>query len=276
MNFHKLLTQPVTLLLPAGNYSKSTEGLSAGFYKPFSIGMQGDIAFEDVVQEQKLINFKSGTVNTVIEKFKDFFSEAIVKKYKDLGNTHKMGIILYGPTGTGKTSCAQLIMNQMVTDYKAVCLDATDISVKFLIRVVSEVRRYTPDSPIIVFMDEFDSISGDERLLPFLDGTSSVDKCLFIGCTNHLDKIPERIVNRKGRIRHTFEIKSLPHAVYKEYLSSVPGLSSELLSEFAYKALEANLTIDQLKSAVTDYYIEGMTIEQAIEEAKNLIKFEGA
>ncbi len=43
-----------------------------------------------------------------------------------------------------------------------------------------------------------------------------------------------------------------------------------VLDEYVYKASEAGLTIDQLKNSLVDFYVEGATIEKAIQEAAKI------
>lgn len=163
-----------------------------------------------------------------------------------------------------------LIMKQMIDKYKAVCFVGTLQRLSFVKWLVETIRSLQPN-PIILFIDEVDRMirHQEEEFLPFLDGTESVDRLIMLGCTNNLEDIPGRIKDRKSRIRHLFLIDALPMDVYKQYIiEKVPALGAEIISEFAYKAVEKKLTIDQLKNALIDYRIEGISIDVAIEGVK--------
>ncbi len=272
MNFHKIANRSEIVVLES-NYDKSWEKLTPGFYRIFDSGgfSQSVLTFDPIEEKDNLIKFSSGIAKDVLEYISFFFNKITIQKFKELKMIHKMGLLLYGPPGTGKTCLNQLIMQEMVSKYEAICLDCTDCSLKFTLRIISKLREFQ-DNPIVIFVDEFEGVANKQEYLPFLDGTNSVNKLLFLGCTNFIDKIPPRIRDRKSRVKKCFEVKSLPFEVYKEYLEQkLPKVDTKVIFEFATKAEEMSLTIDQLKNAVIDYYIDGYSIEEALDEAKQLV-----
>jgi len=118
--------------------------------------------------------------------------------------------------------------------------------------------------PIVIFVDEFDeSIDGEEaRWLIMLDGTDSIDKCIFIGCTNNIQDIPPRIKDRKSRIKHTFEVKHLPASVYRDFITKkCPFLEKEVVDKMVYLAVENGLVLDEVKHALLDHCVDGTSID---------------
>ena len=277
MNFHKIKDGEHIIYSPIGHLMDSSETLKSGVYRVTngSGPMQGYIpSFVPIKGGENLINFEGGVSKKILNKMKEFFSEETKEKYKFLKNTHKMGLILHGPQGTGKTCIANLLMLQEVKSHEAICLDFTGEDIHRIIFTINLIRKYQ-STPIIIFYDEFEQIAEDYILLTFLDGNLSFDNVVFIGCTNFLNLIPDRIKNRKSRVKHLFEVKTLPTEVYREYIKGkLPDLEKKLLDEYVYKAAEADLTIDQLKNSIIDYYVDGTPIDKAIKEAKKLDKMD--
>jgi len=128
-------------------------------------------------------------------------------------------------------------------------------------------------SPIIIFVDECEVMMNEEATLTYLDGIDSVEDSIFIGATNYQKKIPDRIINRKSRIKFAYPINSLPPEVYLEYIEKkLPDIKKEDLAEFGYKAEEAGLTIDQLKNSLINYHIDNMTIDNSIKEVTETVE----
>lgn len=258
---------------------KTYSKLEPGIYSCHNLGGMFKFipAFEEVVNRENLILFKEGIFSEVIEKVDIFFTEKVKQIYKELGVGHKLGILLYGPPGTGKTCLSKVIMKEMCDKHEVIALEASDWNVDGIQLFVSEIRKIQ-NNPIVLFFDEIDDTirSREKQWLTFLDGNDSIDNCVMIGCTNYLEKIPERIRNRKSRIKFLYEVKSLPFEVYKDYIKAkLPKLSNEKIAEFAHIALEQALVIDQLKHAIIDYRIDGVPIKEAIENAKKFIEFPG-
>ena len=250
------------------------EFLPPGFYSPFVFGdmFHSQRAFTPVPERENLIKFETGVFKNVMDVVSNFFSRSVMKKYSELRVAHKMGMILYGPHGTGKTSLAQLAMREMVNKYNALCFDCTSRGIGFIIDMVSIVRNIQKN-PIIIFVDEVDHAikQQEEDYLSFLDGTDSFNNTIFLGCTNKLHDMPKRIIDRKSRIKYLFEVKALPMQIYIDYLKDkIKALPDKEVSKFSYLAEEAGLTIDQFKHSIIDFYIEDIEMEYAIKKAKEI------
>ena len=230
--------------------------------------------FKVIKQDEKLVRFKNGVVKHIINTADNFFNPDTIDKYKTLDVPHKMGLILYGPPGTGKTCTATLIMKELVEKYDAICLNYTGVTLYNLKSAINTIRL-SQKNPIVIFYDEIDAAFNAQELdyLTFLDGESQFNNLIVLGCTNKIGNIPDRIINRKSRIKHCIEITSFPIAVYEDYVKKkMPLLDNEIVAKIAFKAEEACLTIDQLKHVLIDFYVDGTEIEPAIENVKKTIK----
>ena len=129
--------------------------------------------------------------------------------YRERGIPYKLGILLYGEPGTGKSSLVHAIASELNKD--VIVLTAGAI-------LNGKLSRYNTaccDTPPIIVIEEIDTIVNSRQnelgekekvilseLLNFLDGHSSPDSCVVIATTNHIDKLDPAII-RSGR----FDIK---------------------------------------------------------------------
>lgn len=277
MNFHKLKEKEQILFRPESGYDNSYETLPAAIYKLSDMGniFSGEIpSFKPILPKDSLVKFNGGALGEFIREVDTFFSPVSTEGYKEMSLNHKIGFILYGKHGTGKTSMCTLAMTILCQKYEALCLDCTEMGLGFVIRSIASIRNYQKN-PIVIFYDECEnSLTYEENaFLPFLDGNGSVEDLIFLGCTNYINKIPKRIKNRKSRIKKCIEITSLPLEIYKQYISTkLPNLGQKEMFEFAFKAEQAELTIDQFKNALIDYRINHLPIDEAIAESKEEYK----
>lgn len=274
MNFHKLKSESKIIYQPE-DIESSSKTLDPGIYLlKDEGGMMSTKITLTPLEPQNLIAFSEGTIKQFLKEVDYFLSPNTKEIYKELKMRHSTGFILFGKPGTGKTCLATLAMDELCKKYQAICIDITRCGIKLAKHLVRVIRQLQ-SNPIVLFSDECDN---DIRLneghyLPFLDGNESVDDLIFLGCTNNIDRIPERIRHRKSRIKKCFEIKSLPIKVYQEYVEErLPNLEKSLFSELCFKAVENSLTIDQFKNTLLDYRLGNTNIDKAIELALETYK----
>ena len=277
INYIKTRKKPGIVLHSLEDIEEQFPVLQPGVYllKDYGNPMAGFApAFEPLKSVDNLVPFKSGVFTEVMDIANQFFLPETGAKYKELQMSQKMGLLLYGPPGTGKTCLTQLAMEEIAKNHKAICIVATPFSIGIIEHTIKMIRKIQ-DNPIVVFVDEVENaMRFDEyNYLTFLDGSESVDNFMFVGCTNFIGDIPDRIKNRKSRIKHLIEIKSLPMEVYKDYIrSKIPSISEPKVAEFAFKCEQESLVIDQVKHAIIDYYIDGFSIDDAIKNALSEVK----
>ena len=133
--------------------------------------------------------------------------------YSKLGHRMPRGILLYGPSGTGKTLLAKAVATESEANF--ISVKGPELLSKWVgesERGIREVfRRARQASPCIIFFDEIDSIApmrgtGDSmvtekvvsQLLTELDGIESLNGVVVIAATNRADMI-DRALIRPGR-----------------------------------------------------------------------------
>jgi transitional endoplasmic reticulum ATPase len=140
--------------------------------------------------------------------------------YKQLGHTAPKGILLHGPSGTGKTMLAKAVATESETNF--ISVKGPELISKWVgesekgIRDIFKKARQA--SPCVIFFDEIDSIaairggaiiggvgsgySGSERmisqLLTEMDGMQEMHDIVVIAATNRVDMIDTALL-RPGR-----------------------------------------------------------------------------
>lgn len=267
MNFHTLKNNEI--VFQPQDIQTSSKYLDPGIYLLMDKGgmMNTKITLLPL-DASNLISFSDGIIKDFLIEADQFFTERTTNIYKDLKIKHSTGYIVYGKPGTGKTCLCLLAMSELAKKYNAICIDTTKTGIHLAKQMIAYIREIQTN-PIILFLDECDNqmCQYEHAFLPLLDGNETIQDFIFLGCTNNLEKISDRIKNRKSRIKKCFEIKSLPKKIYEEYLQErLPGLDKPLFSEICYKAMDKGLTIDQFKNALLDYCLRGNGIDNAMEE----------
>lgn len=134
--------------------------------------------------------------------------------YKKLGHVMPKGILLYGPSGTGKTLLAKAVATESEANF--ISVRGPELLSKWVgesERGIREVfRRARQSAPCVIFFDEIDSVApirgiGGEsmvtervvsQLLTELDGIQSLQGVVVLAATNRADMLDTALL-RPGR-----------------------------------------------------------------------------
>jgi transitional endoplasmic reticulum ATPase len=134
--------------------------------------------------------------------------------YEKLGHTMPKGVLLHGPSGTGKTMLAKAVATESEANF--ISIRGPELLSKWVgesERGIREVfRRARQASPCVIFFDEIDSLApmrgmgGDSmvtervvsQLLTELDGIQSLQGVVVLAATNRVDMIDTALL-RPGR-----------------------------------------------------------------------------
>lgn len=207
-----------------------------------------EVSIDKEIFDNNLGFYYEDKIKNVYDKF---FELQIKQKVKILGYNHKVGILLYGKQGTGKTSLCKKYFNHAVKNHNAIVFNIKAHKyVETWWDFIKDVRDIQ-DNPIVVFIDEFEGFLEDgnnyeREFKTLLDGSDSIDNCLFLLTTNYINKIPKTIKERPSRIKYSIEVK---------------GIEDELLIEkFLKQSFEkVNMEIDFNKDI---FKMKGYTIDE--------------
>lgn len=174
--------------------------------------------------------------------------------FKNVGITPPKGIILYGPSGTGKTLLAKAVAAESKANFIAVngpellsmWFGETEKGIKEIF------RKARQSAPCIIFFDEFDAIASVRtadtitaprtvvnQLLTELDGMRQLDRVFVIAATNRIDIIDPALL-RPGRLGTKILVdipdKEARKSIFKIHTRKMPlheDVDIDLLNEMA-------------------------------------------
>ena len=149
------------------------------------------------VNVDELLHLPDSAAETVIDEVKVFWERE--QHFRNFGFLWKRGILLWGPAGSGKTSCVQQI-SQFVVQHHGIVIYLTNPNA--VAKGLRLLRDIEPSRPVVILIEDIDTIIqeyGESSLLALLDGELQVDNILFIATTNYPERLDKRIINRPSR-----------------------------------------------------------------------------
>lgn len=177
-----------SIVLPYGAYTYHIDPQTGeeGFV-PFSIRIEKYVDVDGALESTKK------SINKFIEK------KAI---YKSNNLMYKLGIMMFGSPGQGKSSVVRHLISECLPKESIVLYVHGLPSMPFL----QKVHTSLGDTLKVFIFEEFTEVeektarSGQtDKLLQFLDGEYSLDNSIILATTNYPEKLPENMVNRPGR-----------------------------------------------------------------------------
>jgi GTPase SAR1 family protein len=149
---------------------------------------------------------------TIRQTMLGFYNPNVISILERLGFLRKLGVLLYGKEGTGKTSILNSYCKELIAKHDAVVFQITNpyyLDKKW--DFVQKVRKIQ-NNTVILFFDEFDAMmDGDSEpiIKSILDGALSIDNFMCMAATNYIDKIPDAIKHRLSRFKFSIEVKGI-------------------------------------------------------------------
>lgn len=237
VTFSNLDTIKTTKILDSGIYHIDNTG-----YPHYHVSVKCDKNTETV----KDINFPDS--DKLDNLFRAFFDDTIKDKVKSLGYYHKIGVLLYGIEGTGKSTILKKYYTEAIKKHNAIVFYINNYD--YLMKCwafIMDVRNIQ-DNPFIIIFEEIDSlfsINGTEsKLKTALDGSLSIDNTICLATTNYIDRIPAAIKDRPSRFKYKFNIEGIQNEI------SVNAIITEMIGDIVTAEEIANMTKDLKGSSI--------------------------
>jgi len=199
--------------------SSTHEILPTGLFNCKIINNIGPALEKRANDTDDLIRFPDSDIEGIINEFHQFWE--IEKRFRERGFLHKRGFLLYGPPGSGKTSCVQLLIKSLIDSYEGivVMIDNPEVAAECL----AMLRKVEKSRPIIGIIEDIDAVVDrydEDDFLSLLDGERQVDNVIFVATTNYPERLDPRFIDRPSRF-DTIKLIDMPNAASREiYLST--------------------------------------------------------
>jgi SpoVK/Ycf46/Vps4 family AAA+-type ATPase len=202
-NYSNWASHDSTRFVPTG---KAYKVLPSGYYEPRMAPNIGPHFQKIQVKTEGLLRFPETNSDDVLEGIQTFWQKKEEYLKYDVG--YRRGLLLYGPAGSGKSSTIQLVLSDVIK--------RNGVALKFenpytFIECARIFRNVQPETPMLVLMEDIDSIIDDwseSEVLNILDGVERIDGAVFLATTNYPEKLAPRIINRPSRFDRRYK---MPH-----------------------------------------------------------------
>lgn len=254
--------------------NKDIRPIPAGVYEycPRTSDFPERLCVKSLQREEEIVEIGS-EFKKVREDIKSFRENEDV--YTQIKTPYKLGILLYGPPGNGKSVFIRKFINDL-KDAIVIYMDGDAFpSPPFLQKLNSNTR----DQMKVFIFEELTSNTREwyiAKLLAFLDGENSLNRCITIATTNYPEILPENIVNRPSRFDKLYEFASPTETEQKAWLKFFMGreVTNEELSQ-AVKAKESvahtitGFSVSALKELCLMVRINKLTLPEAAKQLKD-------
>jgi hypothetical protein len=178
--------------------AETYDAIPAGLYACGINNNVGPVLIRLTLSTDNLLVLPDPASSTILSEFQSFWTMG--DKFRERGFLHKRGFLLWGPPGSGKTSCLQLLVKELIETCNGIVLfvDHPDLAMSCL----RMVRTIEPTRPIVAVMEDFDALirtHGEGTYLAMLDGEAQVDNIVFLATTNYPERLDRRFVDRPSR-----------------------------------------------------------------------------
>lgn len=228
----------------------------------------GPVLIKTDVTTDALIEFPNSISKQVMDEIRQFWT--LRPKFEERHLTYKRGILLYGPTGSGKTSIVHLVGSALVKEHDGICILSYNPFVTS--KVLQMIRRIEPKRPIALIMEDFDAQidhNDESAFLALLDGELQIDNIISIATTNYMEKIAPRFYNRPSRFDIVLKVPLPDERDRRIYLNSIePSFTEEELVEIL-KGTDG-LSLAHMRELVILVKCFGKSIKEAVSRLKDM------
>jgi hypothetical protein len=237
---------------------RTNKALDPGFYQVTYVDHPENRVRVDVdrdIQKIKIHTFPDRL--KLDDLFGSFFNNNVVSKISELGFYHKVGVLMHGQEGTGKSTVLRYYCDKAIKDHQAIVfyINRNDYYIRRCWDFIIAVRNIQ-SNPIIVIIEEIDSYlrDGNEAFLKtVLDGNMSINNCIFFGTTNYINSVPDALKNRPSRFKYSLHIEAM--TLLEDIFSVVDGMLGGLFTQDEITTFSTEMkgkTLDYIKQFCID------------------------
>ena len=248
----------------------------SGLYEmKWNSSVQNFVLAKQSLNIDELYELPSPEIESILRDIKIFWRKR--ETYKDYNFVHKRGILLYGDPGCGKSGIIQLCVKNLIEDENGIVINIKeDEDFKAFIDFVPTIRTIEPDRPLIVILEDIDSLAGEDRysttkLLNILDGVKQIENVVYIATTNYPEKLQERITNRPSRFDRRYEVQMPSREIREAYIKN--KLSKDDLKKIDMKVWldsSEDMSLSHLKELVISVIVMGKDFEESLASLNSL------
>lgn len=249
---------------------KTESQLPPGQYIPVFNENRGIYMVKKQVNLDDLLILPDNKTTYVLEAISQFWTKKDV--FQKHGFLWKRGILLWGPPGSGKTSCLQQLSNQII-EKGGISVYCTSPSVTA--EALRLTRRIEPNRPVVVMIEDIDAIisrHGEPDLLALLDGELQIDNVVYVATTNYPEELDPRFVQRPSRFDEVICIDMPSDEARKVYLMSKnPRLKEDVRELDKWVELTQGFSIAALKEVVVAVECLDRTLTETVNRIKDIM-----
>ena len=246
--------------------------IDPGLYKAITTDRTGPALMKLIAHTDDLLVLESVVQRLVVREIERFWTPFIKNNYKTRGFLYKRGILMYGDPGSGKTSALQMLIKKVI-DKGGIAIQGEDPGV--LIGCLQMARRIEPDRPIVVILEDFETLTDQSRRenewLAVMDGEAQVDNVVFLATTNYIEKLDKRFTDRPSRFDVVVKVpmpSATDRAHYLRYKE--PSMTLEEIQDWVSQT--KNFSMAHLKEVIISVKILGKDLKETIERMREMQK----
>ena len=275
--YSRWIKRGLNTFIPTDN-SQILDEVDSGVYELKQSQEIGFYIFKKDILLDDLLEFPNSSHQEVLKGIKDFWERK--DKFKEYGYTFKRGILLHGKPGSGKSCLINLAIQYIVEKMNGVVFTLNDtFSLNLYKKNIPEIFRIIePNRPIIVIFEDLENFCHGEDeslLLNILDGIDQLENVIYIGSTNYIEKLKERIINRPNRFDRRIYI-GMPSAEQRAFYFKKKLKKNDLKGIDLNKWVKdtEGMSVAHLGELIKSVIIFNNTYEEAIAILKDLQNFD--
>ena len=204
------------------------------------------------------------TVKTIlnVKELDVLFSEESLRIHEAMNIPAKIGYLLHGEPGSGKTTTMLAVSQYLIDKYGAISVEVDTVhEFKMAFEFIKACRTVTPSIMAVITLDECDEYMDDyeTEIKRLLDSNETPTNLVILGATNYIDQIPDAIKNRQSRFKHVIDCSGLNSeadqvfeifSAMNKSLATTDQLTIDQLNLITLKG--SGKTIDDLKHIFVD------------------------